>query len=145
MLTNLPNRSYYFLQPLRLFKTYERKNLQFDLVAGVTVAIILLPQAIAFAIIAELPVQMGIYTAIVGAIIGGLWGASHQMHTGPTIATSLLVLSILMGVAEPGTPEFIVAAGVVAIISGIFQLTMGLARLGALVNFVSYSVAPARR
>jgi SulP family sulfate permease len=140
MSTNLSRLWYYFLQPIRLFKTYERKNLQFDLTAGITVAIILLPQAIAFAIIAELPPQMGLYTAIVGAIIGALWGASRQIHTGPTIAMSLLVLSVLMSVAEPGTPQFIVAAGVVAVIAGIFQLTMGLARLGALVNFVSYSV-----
>jgi SulP family sulfate permease len=140
MSVNLHRVSYYFLQPLRLFQTYERRNLQPDLMAGLTVAVILLPQAIAFAIIAELPPEMGLYTAIVGAVVGALWGSSNQIHTGPTNAISLLVLSVLLAIAVPGTPEFIVAAGLIAVMAGVFQLMMGLARLGVLVNFVSHSV-----
>jgi SulP family sulfate permease len=130
----------YFLQPVRLFKTYDRINLRPDLMAGLTLAIILLPQAIAFALVAELPPQMGLYTAIVGATVAALWGSSNQTYTGPSNAISLLVLSVLLAIAEPGTPEFIVAAGVMAVMVGIFQLGMGLARLGVLVNFVSHSV-----
>lgn len=103
-------------------------------------AVILLPQAIAFALVAELPPEMGLYTAIVAAVVGALWGSSHQIHTGPTNAISLLVLSTLLTIAAPGTPQFIVAAGMMAVMVGIFQLVMGLARLGVLVNFVSHSV-----
>lgn len=140
LVLNLKHIPTYFLQPVRLFKTYDRNNLRPDLVAGLTLAIILLPQAIAFALVAELPPQMGLYTGIVGAIVAALWGSSNQLYTGPSNATSLLVLSVLLTVAEPGTPQFIVAAGVIAVMSGVFQLGMGLARLGLLVNFVSHSV-----
>jgi SulP family sulfate permease len=140
MLTGLTHIPSLFLQPLRLFQTYERRNLRPDLIAGLTVAVILLPQAIAFALVAELPPQMGLYAAIVGAVIGALWGSSNQLHTGPANAISLLVLSVLLTVATPGTPKFLVAAGMMAVMVGIIQLGLGLARLGVLVNFVSHSV-----
>ncbi|WP_420632308.1 sulfate permease [Candidatus Leptofilum sp.] len=130
-----------FLQrPATLFRTYNRSNLRPDLMAGLTVTVILLPQAIAFALIAELPPQMGIYAAILGAVVGGLWGSSNQIHTGPTNAISLLVFSSLAAVVAPDTAEFAIAAGVLAVMVGLFQLLMGLFRLGMLVNFVSHSV-----
>lgn len=131
---------YYLLRPVRFVRGYQRVNLQADMMAGLTVAIIMLPQAIAFALIAELPPEMGLYAAIVGAVFGALWGSSNQTQTGPTNAISLLVLSTLLVTAEPGTPEFIAAAGLLTVMVGIFQLGMGLARLGVLVNFVSHSV-----
>ncbi len=102
-----------------------------------TVAIVLLPQAIAYALIAELPPQMGLYSAIVAAIVGALWGSSNQLHTGPSNSASLLVLAILLPLAEPGTGAFIAAAGLMAVMVGVFRLVLGLARLGMLVNFVS--------
>ena len=107
---------------------------------GLTVAVILLPQAIAFAIIAELPPQMGLYAAVIGGLAGALWGSSNQIHNGPTNAISLLVLSTLSSPAVPGTPEYILAAATLALMVGVFQLLLGLARLGVLVNFVSHSV-----
>jgi len=128
------------IRPIQFFRTYERKNLRPDFIAGITVAVVLLPQAIAFALIAELPPEMGLYAAVMGGIVGALWGSSNQIHTGPTNAISLLVLSTLLTVTTPGTHEFLVAAGVLAVLAGIFQLLMGLARLGILVNFVSHSV-----
>jgi len=141
MLSSLAHIPHFFLEPVRLFKTYDiRDNLRPDLIAGLTVAVILLPQAIAFALIAELPPEMGLYAAVVAAVVGALWGSSNQVHTGPTNALSLLVLSVLLTIAEPGTQEFIIAAGVMAVLVGLFQLLMGLARLGMLVNFVSHSV-----
>jgi SulP family sulfate permease len=140
LLTNFKHVPFYFSKPVRLFQTYDRSNLRPDLIAGLTVAVILLPQALAFALIAELPPQMGIYAAVVAAIIGGLWGSSNQVSTGPTNAISLLVLSALLAVATPGTVEFVIAAGLMAVMVGVFQLAMGLARLGVLVNFVSHSV-----
>lgn len=130
----------YLQRPLSLFRTYDRANLRPDLFAGLTVGVILLPQAIAFALIAELPPQMGLYAAIVGAIFGALWGSSNQVHTGPTNAISLLVFSTLASSVAVGTPEYIIAAGMMAVMVGVLQLVMGLARLGVLVNFVSHSV-----
>lgn len=130
----------YFAQPLRIIRSYRRADLRPDLTAGLTVAIVLLPQAIAFSLIAELPPQMGLYAAIMAAIVGALWGSSHHLHTGPTNAAALLVLTTLLPVATPGSPEFLAAAGVLAVMVGVFRMVMGLARLGLLVNFVSDSV-----
>lgn len=130
----------FFLRPVRLLRTYDRRNLRSDLTAGLTVAVILLPQAIVFALIAGLPPDMGLYAAIVGAIVGALWGASSQIHNGPTSAVSLLVLSTASATAAVGSPEFLLAAGLLAVMVGVLQVVMGLARLGLLVNFVSDSV-----
>lgn len=131
---------YYLAKPVRLVQSYDRSNLRPDIIAGITVAVILLPQAIAFALIAELPPQMGLYAAVVGAVIGALWGSCEQLHTGPANAISLMVLSVLLEVAAPGTQEFFIAASFIAVMVGLLQLFMGLARLGLLVNFVSHSV-----
>jgi len=130
----------FFTRPVDIIRNYDLHNLRPDLVAGLTVAVIMLPQAIAFAFIAELPPHMGLYSAIVGSIVGGLWGSSHQLQTGPTNTTSLLVLSGLLAVAVPGTPDYLVAAGMMAMLVGVFRMAMGLARLGILVNFVSDAV-----
>jgi len=130
----------FFVRPIEILRGYRRNYLRPDLLAALTVAIIMLPQAIAFALIAEVPPEMGLYTAIIGAIVAGLWGSSLQLQTGPTNTMALLVLSALLVVAKPYTPQYLVAAGVLAILAGIFHLAMGLARLGILVNFVSDSV-----
>ncbi len=130
----------YLAEPVRLLRSYKRADLRPDLLAGLTVAVILLPQAIAFALIAELPPEMGLYAAVVGGLVGALWGSSNQIHNGPTNAISLLVLSTLSSTAIPGTPEYILAAATLALMVGVFQLLLGMARLGLLVNFVSHSV-----
>jgi SulP family sulfate permease len=129
-----------FLQPVSLFRGYKLTSLRPDLMAGLTVAVILLPQSIAYAFIAELPPQTGLYAAIIAAIVGALWGSSNHLQTGPTNAGSLLVLSTLITIAAPGTPEYLMLAGLMAVLSGVIRLAMGLARLGVLVNFVSHSV-----
>lgn len=131
---------YYFMQPVRLAREYDLSNWRADVVAGLTVGVIVLPQGIAFSLIAELPPHMGLYAAIVGAIVGGLWGSSNQMVTGPANAISILVLSALLTTATPGSREFLIAAGLLAVMVGLMQLIIGLARLGVLVNFVSHSV-----
>lgn len=136
----LPGMAHYLKRPLRFFRESDRSTLSADAVAGITVAVVLLPQAIAFALIAELPPQMGLYTAVVAGIVAALWGSSDQMFTGPANAISLLVLSALSGYYTPGSAEFVLAAGLLAVLAGIFQIGMGLARLGFLVNFVSHSV-----
>jgi SulP family sulfate permease len=94
----------------------------------------------AYALIAGLPVQYGLYAAIVPAIIGSLWGSSAQLVTGPTTAISLVVLSTLIQLAQPGSDHYLQLAFFLALIVGVIQIAMGLARLGSLLNFVSHSV-----
>ena len=141
MLTILRAASTLLLRPVRLLRDYRREHLGPDLIAGLTVGIVLLPQAIAFPLLAGLPPAMGIYTAMVVPIIAALWGSSSHLHSGPTNTASILTLSVIVGVAAPGTPEYIAAAALVAVMAGIIRLGMGLLRLGMLVNFVSDSVA----
>jgi SulP family sulfate permease len=130
----------FFQKPVLLISSYDTANLRPDVLAGLTVAVVLLPQAIAYALIAELPPQVGIYTAIVAAIVGALWGSSNHLQNGPTNAISLLILSTLLTVSAPGNPEFVILAGMMAVMVGLFQVAVGMARLGMLVNFVSHSV-----
>ena len=137
---NLKDLSRYLAQPVDLFTHYNLQYLRPDLIAGFTLAIIVLPQSIAAALLAELPATTGLYTAIIGALFGALWGSSNQLHTGTNNPVSLLVFSVLIGVAVPGSPEYLLAAGILAVMVGLFQLALGVARLGALVNFVSRSV-----
>lgn len=140
MLTSLKTLPSLFLQPIHRFRGYRASNLRLDAVAGLTVAVILLPQAMAYALIAELPPEVGLYTAIVAAIVGALWGSSNHLQTGPTNAISLLILSTLFTMAVSGTAEYLVLAGLLAVMVGVIQMVMGLAQLGMLVNFVSHSV-----
>jgi SulP family sulfate permease len=129
-----------FLQPVQILRDYRISYLRSDLVAGLTVAVVMLPQAMAYAFIADLPPHMGLYSAVVGSVVGALWGSSNQLQTGPTNAASLLVLSTLLGVVGPDSPGYLAAASLMAVMVGGFRLIMGLARLGVLVNFVSDSV-----
>ena len=135
-------RSYlaFFTRPAEVVRGFRKEALRPDLIAGLTVAVVLLPQAIAYAFITQVPPQVGLYTAIVAAIVGALWGSSNQLHTGPTSTASLLMFAALLAVAEPGSARYVAAAGVLAVMVGIFRLVLGLARLGLLVNFVSDSV-----
>ncbi len=130
----------YILRPVKLFRTYDRGNLTPDLVAGMTVAAVAIPQAIAYASIVELPAQTGLYAAVVAAVIGSLWGSSRFLATGPVNAVSLLVLPILLTVAEPGSPAFIIAAATLALIVGGAEILLALLRFGALVTLASRSV-----
>jgi hypothetical protein len=123
----------FFSRPFQILRAYRRENLRPDLIAGLAIAAVLLPHSIAYALLAELPPQFGLYTAIVGA----LWGSSAHLHTGPTNALSLLVLSSLLPLVASGTPQFLAAAGLMAVMVGVAQIVMGIARLGVLVNFVS--------
>lgn len=132
--------SAYFLRPIQLFRTYERSNLRADLVAGLTIGIVAVPQAIAYAMIADLPPKYGLYAAVVTSIIGALWGSSSHLSTGPTNTTSLLVLASLLPVAASGSESYLLAAGLMAVMVGVFKIILGFARMGVLVNFVSDSV-----
>lgn len=126
--------------PWRRMQAATAESLRADAIAGVTLTVVLLPQAIAFALVAGLPPSAGLVTAVVGAVVGALWGSSSLVHTGPTSAVSLLVLSSIAGSTggDPGT--LLVAAGVLSVLAGVVQIVLGLARLGLLVNFVSDAV-----
>jgi SulP family sulfate permease len=140
VLNSLTYVPFYLLRPVRVFRHWSLTNFAPDLIAGITVGLVALPQAIAFALIADLPPEMGLYATIVASIVGALWGSTDQIQTGPANAISILVYSALLGIAEPGTSTYILAAGMIAVMAGVFQLFVGLTRLGVLVNFVSHSV-----
>ena len=88
-------------------RRYNRHYLKADLFAGLTVAVVALPQSMAYAIIAGLPVQYGLYASIVPTIIGCLWGSSAHLITGPTTTASLVVFSALSSIARPGSLPYI--------------------------------------
>lgn len=129
-----------FLPFVPWLRRYNRHHLKIDLFAGLTVAVVALPQSMAYALIAGLPVQFGLYASIVPTIIGCLWGSSAQLITGPTTTASLVVFSALSAIATPGSATYIELAFLLAGMAGLIRLGMGLARLGVLLNFVSHSV-----
>lgn len=116
------------------------KTVQKDLLAGLTGAVVALPQGVAFAAIAGMPPQYGLYTGMVPAIIAALFGSSWLLVSGPTTAASLLLFSSLSSLAPPGTPEYVQLALTLTLLVGIIQLSLGLVRFGSLVNFISHSV-----
>lgn len=125
---------------LTWFKFITRDTIKADLQAGLTGAVIVLPQGVAFATIAGLPPEFGLYTAMVTPIIAALFGSSFHLVSGPTTAISIVVFSAVSHHAEVGTPEFISLALTLTFLAGVYQFAFGLARLGALVNFVSHTV-----
>lgn len=117
-----------------------RQTLRADLVAGFTGAVIVLPQGVAFATIAGLPPEYGLYTAMVTPVIAALFGSSRHLISGPTTAISIVVFSSVSHHVEPGTPEFVNLALTMTFLAGVYQFAFGLVRLGTLVNFVSHTV-----
>jgi SulP family sulfate permease len=116
------------------------KTLRADILAAMTGAVIVLPQGVAFAMIAGLPPQYGLYTAIVTPIIAALFGSSRHLVSGPTTAISILVFSAISNHVEPGSPQFVSMALTLTFLAGVYQFAFGVARLGKLVNFISHSV-----
>ncbi len=129
------------LQPFFLLAHYDVDHLRKDVVAGVTTGIILVPQSIAYALIAGLPPQVGLYTAVVASVTAALWGSSHHLHTGPTNAGSLLLLAAVSPIVSPANgPEYLIVAGLLTVMTGVMRLLLGILRLGFIVNFVSDAV-----
>ncbi|MGB1205582.1 MAG: SulP family inorganic anion transporter [Chitinophagales bacterium] len=121
-------------------KHVNRKSLKADMAAGLTGAIVLLAQGIAFAMIAGLPPEYGLYASMFVPIIAVMFGSSWHLMTGPTTATSIVILGAISPLADPNTTLFIQLALTLTFLAGLFQLFLGLARMGVLVNFVSSSV-----
>ncbi|MEY2904108.1 MAG: hypothetical protein RJA52_124, partial [Bacteroidota bacterium] len=134
------NRYKRFLPILEWLPRYNKKDLSGDFTSGLTVAVMLIPQGMAYGILAGLPPIYGLYAGIVPLIIYAIFGTSPQLSVGPVALVSLLVLTGVSKFAEPGTPEFIQLSITVALIAGIIQLLLGVFRLGFLVNFLSHPV-----
>jgi SulP family sulfate permease len=128
------------LPMLRWWPMVDRRSLRADLLAGLTGAVILVPQAVAYASIAGLPPEYGLYTAIVPVVIAALFGSSWHLVSGPTAAISIVVFATLSPLAEPGSAAYVGLVLTLTFMVGVLTLLMGLARLGSLVNFVSQSV-----
>jgi SulP family sulfate permease len=125
---------------LRWLPRVNRASLRDDLVAALTGAIVVLPQGVAFATIAGMPPEYGLYAGMVPAIIAALFGSSWHLVSGPTTAASIVLFSSLSVMAEPGSAHYVQLALTLTLMVGAIQLFMGLARLGTLVNFISHSV-----
>jgi len=115
-------------------------TLKADAIAGLIGGLVVLPQGVAYATLAGLPPEYGLYTAMIPAIVAALWGSSWHMVSGPTNALSLVVFAVLAPLAAPGSASFVTLALTLSLMMGAVQLAMGLARLGALVNFISHTV-----
>ena len=118
----------------------DRGSLRADLIAGLTGTIILVPQAVAYASIAGLPPEYGLYTAIVPVIIAALFGSSLHLVSGPTAALSIVIFATLSPLAVPGSAAYVQLVITLTFLCGVLMLVMGFARLGFLVNFISHSV-----
>ncbi|HEY9396681.1 MAG TPA: SulP family inorganic anion transporter [Burkholderiales bacterium] len=140
---NASSRWRRLLPLLRWWPLVNRYNARADALAGLTGAIILVPQGVAFATIAGMPPEYGLYAAMVPAIIAALFGSSWHLVTGPSTTGSLIVFASLSALAIPGSPDYIRLALTLAFLTGVFQLALGLARMGVLVNFVSQTVITA--
>jgi SulP family sulfate permease len=125
----------------RLFGDWVRdvsaRTLRADLLAGLLGAVLVLPQGIAFATLAGLPPQVGLYTAIVPAIVAALFGSSRHVVSGPTNANSLALMSALAPLAAIGSPDYVELVFAVTVMVGVLQLLVGGLRLGAIANFIS--------
>ncbi len=115
-------------------------NVRTDLIAGITVALVLIPQSMAYAQLAGLPAYYGLYAAFLPGMIAALWGSSSQLATGPVAVVSLLTASALAPLAATGTEQFIALAVLLALMVGLIQLTLGAFKLGVVVSFLSHPV-----
>jgi len=122
------------------FRLTTLETIKADFFAGLTGAIIVLPQSVAFATIAGMPPEYGLYTAMVVPIIAALFGSSFHLVSGPTTAISIVVFAAVSKYAAPGSEEFVSLALTLTFLAGVYQLVFGLAKFGLLINFVSHNV-----
>jgi SulP family sulfate permease len=114
--------------------------LRADLIAGITGGLVLVPKAMAYAQLSGLPVYFGLYTALLPAILGALWGSSRQLATGPVAIVSLMTAAAVTPLAIPFTDDYVGLALLLTLMVGIIQFSLGVIKLGSIVNFVSHPV-----
>ena len=125
---------------LSWFKGYQGSDLRADGIAGLTVALVLIPQSMAYAQLAGLPAYYGLYAAFLPPMVAALFGSSRQLGTGPVAVVSLMSAASLEPLATAGSTEFIAYSILLALVVGIFQFLLGILRLGLVVNFLSHPV-----
>ena len=129
-----------FLPMLDWARAYDRTTLTNDVVAAIIVTIMLIPQSLAYAMLAGLPPEVGLYASILPLVAYALFGTSRTLAVGPVAVVSLMTASAVGQVAAQGTADYLTAAIVLALLSGVMLVLMGLLRLGFLANFLSHPV-----
>src|SRR6056297_2076940 len=129
-----------FFPFIEWFKDYNSETLRIDFISGLTVALVLIPQSMAYAQLAGMPAYYGLYASFLPPMIAALFGSSRQLATGPVAVVSLMTAASLEPLASAGSEAFIAYAIVLALTVGIFQLLLGILRLGLIVNFLSHPV-----
>ncbi|MGE0668035.1 MAG: SulP family inorganic anion transporter [Sphingomonadales bacterium] len=129
-----------FIPILTWGRAYSRRDLPGDLTAGLITAIMLVPQAMAYAMLAGLPPQVGLYASIAPPIVYGIFGSSRALAVGPVAIASLMTATALSAVSAPGSPDYVANALVLSLLIGLMLLALGAARAGFLVNFLSHPV-----
>jgi MFS superfamily sulfate permease-like transporter len=122
------------------FESYSFAKLRADFVSGLTVALVLIPQSMAYAQLADLPAFYGLYAAFLPPLVAALFGSSRQLATGPVAVVSLMTATALAPLATGGSEAFIAYAILLSLMVGVFQFTLGVLRLGMIVNFLSHPV-----
>ncbi len=119
---------------------YSRQTAINDLVVSLIVSIMLVPQSLAYAQLAGLPPEVGLYASMAPLILYAIFGTSRSLSVGPVAVTSLMTLAAVAPIASQGTPEYLAAALVLALLTGIILIILGFLRLGFLANFMSFPV-----
>jgi SulP family sulfate permease len=119
---------------------YDRTTFSDDAMAAVIVTIMLIPQSLAYALLAGLPAEVGLYASVAPLILYGVFGTSRALSVGPVAVVSLMTAAAIGRVAAPGSPEFYTAALVLALLSGLMLTAMGFVKLGFMANFLSHPV-----
>jgi SulP family sulfate permease len=136
----MPQQLKRYLPILQWAKTYDRQILGADLMAAVIVTIMLIPQSLAYALLAGLPPEVGLYASILPLVAYAIFGTSRVLAVGPVAVVSLMTAAALGNLALQGTTEYLLAAITLAFMSGVMLTLMGLLRLGFLANFLSHPV-----
>jgi MFS superfamily sulfate permease-like transporter len=125
---------------LTWFEEFNGERLRADLIAGITVALVLIPQSMAYAQLAGLPAYYGLYAALLPPMVASLFGSSHQLATGPVAVVSLMSAASIGALALTGSDRFIEYSILLAFLVGAFQFFLGVFRLGVIVNFLAHPV-----
>ncbi len=140
---NIKNKSVNLKQFFPIFewgKTYDKGQFTNDGIAAIIVTIMLIPQSLAYALLAGLPAEMGIYASIIPIILYAIFGTSRALAVGPVAVVSLMTAAAVGNIAEQGTADYITAALTLAFLSGAFLILLGIFRLGFIANFLSHPV-----
>jgi SulP family sulfate permease len=129
-----------FFPALRWWPHLNRTTMRCDAIAGLSVALVAIPQSLAYAQLAGLPPYYGLYAALIPTVVGALFGSSAQLSTGPVALTSLLTAASIAPLATAGGEQYLAYAVLLALLSGLFQIGFGMMRLGVLMNLLSHSV-----